>query len=130
MRTVRVYSRAKEGSVKVGPNFTVSEFACADGAEPVLIDPELVEVLQSIRDHFGKAVIVNSGYRTPAHNKAVGGAARSQHLYGTAADITVRGVHPLTVAGYAEQLLPGKGGIGISPGFVHIDVRETRQRWR
>lgn len=129
MRTVRVYSRAKEGAMKVSPNFRVREFACSDGAEAVFIDPKLVEVLQAIRDHFGKAVTVNSAYRTAAKNKAVGGAARSQHLYGTAADITVKGVHPMTVAAYAEKLLPDTGGIGIYPTFTHIDVRAAKARW-
>ena len=50
---------------------------------------DLVEILQKIRDHFGKAVNINSAYRTPAKNKQVGGAAYSQHLYGMAADISI-----------------------------------------
>ena len=129
MRTVRVYSHAKEGGEQVSPNFRVKEFACSDGAESVFIDPALVEVLQAIRDHFGKPVTVNSAYRTPAKNKAVGGASRSQHLYGTAADITVKGVHPMQVAAYAEQLLQGRGGIGIYKTFTHIDVRDGKSRW-
>lgn len=110
-------------------NFKVREFACTDGSDPVFIAPELVTVLQKIRTHFGKAVTINSAYRTPSKNKAVGGAAYSQHLYGTAADIVVKGVKPRTVAAYAEKLMPDKGGIGIYNTFTHIDVREKRSRW-
>ncbi len=50
-----------------------------------------------------------SGYRSPAHNKALGGVDGSQHTKGTAADIVVRGVSPLEVAQYAEHLMPDKG---------------------
>ena len=130
--TIHAYSRAKDGLKKVVstcPNFKVNEFACTDGSDPVFIAPELVKVLQKIRNHFGKPVTINSGYRTVTKNKAVGGATYSQHLYGTAADITVKGVAPAKVAAYAETLLVGKGGIGIYDSFVHIDVREVRSRW-
>lgn len=72
---------------------------------------------------------INSAYRTPAKNKSVGGATYSQHMYGIAADIVVKGVTPKQVAAYAETLLPNKGGIGIYPTFTHIDVRKTKSRW-
>lgn len=126
---VKVYSKAKDGDKSLSKNFKVREFACTDGSDPVFISPDLVEVLQKIRDHFKKPVTINSAYRTPIKNKAVGGAAYSQHLYGTAADITVKGISPLVVATYAESLLPGKGGIGIYSTFTHVDVRATKSRW-
>ena len=50
------------------------------------------KVLQPVRDLWGKPVQVNSGYRCPALNKAVGGASASQHLTGKAADITAGSV--------------------------------------
>lgn len=127
---VKVYSKAKDGSKKLSPNFQVKEFACKDGTDPIFISPELVAVLQKIRSHFGKAVTITSAFRTAKHNKAVGGATYSQHLYGTAADIKVKGVTPKQVAAYAETLLPGTGGIGIYSTFVHVDVRRTKSRWK
>ena len=126
---VRAYSKAKDGAKKITANFKVREFACSDGSDVIFISQELVEVLQKIRSHFKAAVTINSGYRTPAHNKKVGGAAYSQHLYGTAADITVKGVKPRDVAAYAETLLPNTGGIGIYGTFTHIDVRKVKSRW-
>lgn len=132
MANINAFSKAKDGDKKVVstcPNFKVKEFACKDGSDPVFIAPELVKILQKVRNHFGKPVSINSGYRTPAYNKKVGGATYSQHQYGTAADIVVSGVAPKKVAAYVETLMPKKGGIGIYSTFTHIDVRATKSRW-
>lgn len=128
--TVKAYSKSKDGSKYLSKNFRVKEFASKDGSDPIFISDQLVELLQKIRDHFGKAVVITSGYRSAKHNKAVGGATYSQHLYGTAADIKVTGVKPSVVAAYAETLLVGTGGIGIYSTFVHVDVRATKARWK
>lgn len=138
---VRAYSKTKDGGTrpfmsngKRCTNFKVSEFACSDGSDPVFIAPALVTLLQQIRSHFGKPVTLTGPYRTPPKNKAVGGAAYSQHMYGTAADIIVGNkktgiVAPKVVAAYAESLLPSSGGIGIYAGFTHVDVRTQKSRW-
>lgn len=127
--TVRVYSKAKNGAVKLSANFKVSEFACKDGSDTVFISPGLVTVLQKIRDHFGKPVIITSAYRNDTFNKKVGGADYSQHKYGMAADIYINGVSPAAIALYVETIMPNRGGIGIYSNFVHVDVRTARARW-
>ena len=127
--TVKVYSKAKDGNKKLSTNFSVKEFACSDGSDPIFIAPELVTVLQKIRTHFGKAVTINSAFRTAKHNKAVGGATYSQHLYGTAADIVVAGVSPKTVAAYARKIMPNYGGVGTYSTFTHVDGRATVSNW-
>ncbi len=127
--TIKAYSKAKDGNKKVSANFKVKEFACTDGSDPIFIDTELVNILQKIRAHFGKSVTITSAYRTPTKNKACGGTTYSQHLYGRAADIKVKGVSPKKVAAYAEKLMPNKGGIGIYNTFTHIDVRASKSRW-
>ena len=128
--TIKAYSKKKNGNTSLSKNFKVKEFACTDGSDPIFIDSELVNVLQKIRSHFGKTVTITSAYRTPTKNKAVGGETYSQHLYGKAADIKVKGVTPKNVAAYAETLLKNKGGIGTYSTFVHIDVRTTKARWK
>ncbi len=50
------------------------------------------KVLQPVRDHYGKGVKVNSGYRSPESNAAVGGSKTSDHCKGMAADIEIPGV--------------------------------------
>lgn len=129
MNVIKAYSKAKDGNKKLSANFKVKEFACSDSSDPIFIDSELVTILQKIRTHFGKAVTITSAYRTPPHNKSVDGTTYSQHLYGKAADIKVKGVAPKTVAAYAEKLLPNRGGIGTYKTFTHIDVRGTKSRW-
>ncbi|MBR2388158.1 MAG: DUF882 domain-containing protein [Clostridia bacterium] len=128
--TIKAYSKKKDGNKKLSTNFRVKEFACTDGSDPIFIDSDLVNVLQKIRSHFGKSVTITSAYRTPSKNKAVGGQTYSQHLYGRAADIKVKGVTPKKVAAYAETLLKNKGGIGTYNTFTHIDIRTTKSRWK
>ena len=127
--TVKTYSVKKDGSTYLSNNFKVKEFACNDGSDTVLISDDLVDLLQKIRDHFGVAVVINSGYRTSAYNKKVGGVSNSQHVKGTAADIVVKGVDPLTVGQYVEYIMPDHGGIGVYQTFTHVDVRTSRSRW-
>ena len=127
---IKAYSKSKDGNTKLTRNFRVKEFACKDGSDPVFVDTYLAEILQQLRDHYGKAVIVVSGYRTPSYNKKCGGATYSQHLYGMAADVKISGVTPEEVAQFAETILKDKGGIGIYSTFTHIDTRTKKSRWR
>ena len=133
---IRQYSLARDGDRRLAPDFKVRELRCRDGSDTVMVDEALTVVLQCIREHFGKAVTITSGYRTAAHNAAVGGAKSSQHLLGRAADIRVQGVSVEDVAAYAESLMPGWGGVGRYPvkagrttGWVHVDTRATKSRW-
>lgn len=131
MVEINAYSKAKDGGKRLSSNFKVREFACKDGSDAVLVAPRLVMVLQSIRSHFGAPVTISSAYRTPQYNTKVGGVAHSQHCYGTAADISVKGKTPAQVAAYAREIMPDWGGVGIyaKQGFTHIDVREDRADW-
>lgn len=129
MVEINAYSKASDGAKQLSVHFKAREFACRSGADAVLIAPRLVMVLETIRAHFGSAVTINSGYRTPEYNAKVGGVARSQHCYGTAADIVVKGQTPEAVAAFARTLMPDWGGVGVYKGFTHIDVREARADW-
>ena len=127
--SVRVYSLAESGGQWLSPHFRVREFACRDGSDQVKIDSGLVELLEQIRAAAGGAVVIHSGYRTPAYNRKVGGARYSQHVQGTAADIAVRGASPLLVGQIAEHYLQSRGGIGVYQTFTHVDTRTSRARW-
>lgn len=122
---VQTYSKAKDGNKQLSENFKVKEFACKDGSDKILIDITFVQThLQDIRTHFGKPVNVNSGYRTEAYNKKVGGATNSYHKKGRAFDISIKGINPIEIARYATKL--GIPGIILYDSFVHVDSRDSK----
>lgn len=125
--------------------FDLSEFVCqckdknCAGKEPQLkMNPLLVQGLNRLRETFGKPLIVTSGFRCQAHNKSVGGAKNSQHMYGTGVDIRpVSGgkeeLDRLFKLAQDEKAFTGIGN-GVPKGFVHLDVRtlpkgQTRIQW-
>ncbi|MDJ0580945.1 D-Ala-D-Ala carboxypeptidase family metallohydrolase [Crocosphaera sp.] len=91
----------------------------------------LAQELDKVREAWGGPIKVNSWYRPPAVNRAVGGASNSQHLYGKAADIL-----PLQGNIYKFQDWLDKTawknkalGYGANKGFVHLDLRPGHIRW-
>ncbi len=118
-------------------NFNLSEFDCKDGSEmpsELLTNVlELAENLQVLRDFVGVPIKINSSYRSLSHNAKIGGSKSSQHLFGKAADIVVKGKTPAQVATIIKLLiLEGKmkqGGIGVYDNFTHYDVRGHKARW-
>ena len=126
---VKKYKRSDR--VQLSKNFKLDEFKCKCGkCDPILVDDVLVNWLQRIRDHFGKSVNVNSGYRCKTHNASpkVGGSPTSHHVKGMAADIRVQGITPEEVAKYAESI--GIQRIGLYDTFVHIGSNTTKKFWK
>jgi len=114
---------------QIAPHFARHEFACRCGCGFDTIDAATLAILEQVRTHFGAPVIVTSAARCPDHNRAVGGASNSQHLYGRAADIKVRNVDPATVHRYIAGRYPGTS-LGLYSSFVHVDTRTNGPaRW-
>lgn len=120
--------------MKIG-YFDTSEFESKDGKPSqygeTVVKRELIVMLNAIRSRYGRPIVINSGYRSPEHNKAVGGVANSQHVLGTAADI-----RPLSenMADLPElqaicDELNAHGGVGFYDSFCHVDVRGEKARW-
>jgi|SRR5690625_2109018 len=110
-------------------NFKISEFRCkGSGTLPKGgMHNQLLLKLERLRYNLGnKPITINSGYRSPSHNRRVGGASNSQHLYGKAADIVVRGVSPSRVYNAADKLF---NGVGRYNTFTHVDTRGYRARF-
>ena len=125
---VKKYKRSDK--LRLSKNFRLDEFKCKCGkCDPILVDDTLIAWLQKIRDHFGRSVNVNSGYRCEAHNAnpEVGGSPTSHHVKGKAADIRVEGIVPEEVAKYAESI--GIKRIGLYDTFVHIGSDTKKRFW-
>ncbi len=129
---IQIYSKSKQGQILLTPHFKVSEFACKDGSDAILISEELVSLLEQIRTHFEKPIVITSGYRTAAHDKRVGGSGAGYHVKGMAADFVIRNLSPAVIALFAQKLLGDKGGVECGcyelGGYVHIDTRPSK--WR
>ena len=122
---IKVYSRIVDGNKSLSPNFKIKEFACQDGTDMIVLHTDfIVDKLQKIRNYFNKPVTINSAYRSPTHNKKVGGSSNSYHVKGRAFDIVVKDVSPNEVAKYAQSI--GIKGIIRYAWGVHIDSRGTK----
>lgn len=124
------YARGARG--KITTNLSIEEFQCKCGNCSATVHDEALSFgLQKIRTHFGSPMIINSGYRCPAHNANVGGSSQSYHVKGMAADIVIPGVNVSEICAYAESI--GFYGIGMyDDGYVHLDTRPKDKKafWR
>jgi uncharacterized protein YcbK (DUF882 family) len=103
--------------------FQLKEFACpCCGANN--IDRKFVELLDKIREQYGKPMYITSGYRCAAHNQAVGGVPESAHVDGVAADI---GCSLAADRMRLVEIAIGEGfrRIGIAKTFIHLDISTT-----
>ncbi len=128
--------------MNLSPHFTLDEMTRSATAvrrgidntapPPVIAALRLLcaEVLEPVRAHYGRPVIVTSGYRSPALNRAIGGSASSQHSLGEAADFTVAGISNIAVCRWIEknlrfdQLIYEFG----EAGWVHASFSARRAR--
>ncbi len=131
-------SKEQKHNEQVTNNFNLSEMEFHDRIPDKLLDAsrELLRNLQVIRDACGKSIKIISGYRSPERNESVGGAKKSQHMEGNAADIQISGMKPKEMYDLVEKLIKDKkikeGGLGVYPregGWIHYDIRGTKARW-
>lgn len=106
-------------------NFSPREIACK-GTGQLLVDETALDNLQRLRDALGVPLIVVSAYRSPEHNRRVGGAKDSYHMKGCAFDINMSNHDPDVFEIAAREV--GFRGFGYyaKQGFMHIDMGPTR----
>jgi len=125
-KTIAVFPKGID--IQLTKNFSSSELDCKcsySSCTKTLIDLDHIVKLQALRDLTGPLKIT-SGFRCKRHNKNVGGVPTSQHVKGTATDITSKRLHPDIIAETAEQLFDG---VGRYDAFTHIDSRGNSARW-
>lgn len=111
-------------------HFSRREFACKGAGKPghpahqTVVSSTLVARLERLRAIVGRPLPIVSGHRCRWWNARVGGASRSRHIYGDAADI------PFGYATVAQAAAAGFDGIGNKGQWaVHVDTRGYRARW-
>ncbi|WP_099700045.1 D-Ala-D-Ala carboxypeptidase family metallohydrolase [Gloeocapsopsis sp. IPPAS B-1203] len=88
------------------------------------------QCLERVRSHFGnRAIKINSWYRPPSINRAVGGVSNSTHIQGYAVDFTIEGITPVEVYQKLDAWHGKAGGLGKSVLFTHLDLRGYAARW-
>lgn len=117
------------------PNFTLAEMTNKQAADEIklVLTPEAVEhaqMVQELRNWYGKPLNVSSWYRTPTFNKKCGGDKNSAHLVGLATDINnipAEFYHDFTVAWAAICMAHGKvGGVNYYKWGMHFCSDEGR----
>lgn len=133
--SVKYYIYPADKDVQLSPHFKMGEFVdpsdytSAPFSSTVPIDSDLIDILEQVREHFGCTFCnINSGYRTPTADKAVGGSGSGPHTYGCAADVYFykngQPVESRLIACYLQDI--GAHGIGYCCGGnfygTHIDT--------
>lgn len=136
---------SKGNNTQLSKSFSKKEMECKcsnKSCEEQLVSEDLISTLQAIRDDFEAPIKITSGYRCPAHNKAVGGVSNSAHCRGIACDIKPASGHLSNnpqmdldrLLKSVHNVMGDTGGIGHYPrrngGWIHIDVRAKKARWK
>jgi len=129
---------------KLSANFSLEELIASKTARDKRIDntptPEVVanleklcqEVLQPIRNKYGRAITITSGYRCPKLNSAIGGVKNSQHMSGCAADIKCTATSKAVLFNIIKEMIQ-KGEIKVGqliweygtkkePNWIHVSL--------
>ncbi len=117
------------GMARLAPNGLLKQ---NEGVDVACLKPSLVRVLKTIEGHYGRKLVVTSGYRDLNRNTRARGAKNSLHMYCAAADIQIPGVSKWELASYVRSM-PGRGGVGTycHTESVHVDVGPERDwNWR
>lgn len=107
------------------PSFSPREIACK-GTGSIRINEDALDKLQALRNLLNKPLILTSAYRSPEHNKRVGGAKHSLHMKGIAFDVRMDNHDPHEFEAAARAV--GFTGFGYyrKNGFMHIDTGDAR----
>lgn len=112
---------------KLSPHFNSAEFECRgrDGCKSISPPATFLAALERLREICGNQPLkIISGYRCSTRNSQVGGAPRSRHLMGDAADI------PEGYATVEQAVRAGFKGIGSKGRWaIHVDTRPSPARW-
>lgn len=112
---------------------TIKKYKLSTDRNIVEMYEKVIVACQMIRDNFNTSTTINSAYREKKYNAAVGGSKKSQHLYGKACDVAIKGVHPARVQEYVRNNWKVLGITGMESKtkpncnqYTHIDIRDSK----
>lgn len=128
--------------MKLSKHFTKAEFEHSNTAIQRSIPNEMnsgqelkaidlcENVLEPLREHLGHPIKLNCGYRSPAVNRAVGGAKNSQHLFGEAADVDLhdKKIFDWIIDNLEFDQAIFEFGSDLEAGWFHLSYRKGRNR--
>lgn len=121
--------------MKITTHFSLEEFKCSHCKQipwnqlTSAYLRALCNNLELVRKVLNKPILINSGYRCPVHNKAVGGKLSSYHVKCLAADISVKNLTGMEIFRAIWKSGADFSGIGIAPNYVHVDISGNRRFW-
>jgi len=128
-----------DNKAKISKFFSVGEVTQFDNRRvPIkgsLVEKEVLRLakeLDLIREKWGSAIRVTSWYRPKDINKSVGGVENSQHILGSAADLTVEEKYWFSFDQFLDKEWGDKAigyGLSLNKGFTHVDLRPGRIRF-
>lgn len=138
---IKIYSLSKEGEKYLSPHFQVKEFASTNSygrvwSDVVKVDERLIDLLEKLYNKLNCGnngyIRINSGYRTPSHDKYVGGSGSGKHVDGMAADIVCctnnNVISAKIVCCVAAELgFGGVANITSAHRAVHVDTRTSNK---
>jgi len=119
----------------ISESFTVGEYLRYDPKRIPTSDTvkknakAIIDEAQKIREAWGSPLVITSGFRPPAVNRAAGGVSNSQHLNGSAIDIKPANGKIFEFQSWLDARYDKALGYGARKGFVHIDLRPGKIRW-
>ncbi|HEX9595587.1 MAG TPA: D-Ala-D-Ala carboxypeptidase family metallohydrolase [Anaerolineales bacterium] len=116
---------SSSGSSYSGKRNDWGTFVSSREVNALCLSPKLRFLVWEFEGHFGRKVIMSSGYRDGQHNAQAGGADNSYHTKCMAADFYIPGVDKQQLIAFAMRT-DSVGGLGCYPGkqFIHVDVRD------
>lgn len=114
-------------AVRLSKNFSLVEYECKCSAcSFTLVSIAHIDRLEKLRQRINYPIKISSAYRCPTHNRTIGGAKESQHIFGTATDIVVPQLSTPALYALCVDIFDG---VGLYDTFVHVDSRGYESRW-
>ena len=123
----------KGDHTKLSPSFSAYEFDCkCDDCRATIIDLDLIDKLQKMRDSIGTKLVISSGYRCPSYQQQLRlrgyetAKGVSQHTLGKAVDVNNGVATGAELESYAREA--GFKAVGVGKTWIHIDLRDDQER--